>query len=108
MWLTERYTFSRGRSAVPTIFLRMREWILPRVSFFDVFPIISAFPSSRGPEPGNGASLPSRQNSLVLLSGGALLLRAGVEVPPPRLSRGPLYRSALSIGTEVPQGLKRD
>src|SRR5215471_15977346 len=40
-WLTERYTLRRGRSVVPAIFLRIRVWILVRVLFFDVFPIIS-------------------------------------------------------------------
>src|SRR5580692_9749941 len=33
MWFSERYTLSRGRSAVPCIFLRMRSCTCPRFSF---------------------------------------------------------------------------
>src|SRR6516162_9198521 len=81
MWLTERYTFSRGRSAVPAIFLRMREWILLRVWFFDVFPIISALPNSRGSEPGRRGVAAEPVQNLVILSGGSFA--AGVEGPIP-------------------------
>src|SRR5580692_2616542 len=36
MWFSERYTFSRGRSEVPRIFLRMRSCTCRRFVFFDV------------------------------------------------------------------------
>src|SRR6266536_5074588 len=36
MWFNERYTFSRGRSGVPSTFLRIRSCTLRRVTFLDV------------------------------------------------------------------------
>src|SRR6202035_5515414 len=36
MWFSERYTFSRGRSEVPRIFLRIRSCTCRRFVFFDV------------------------------------------------------------------------
>src|SRR6185295_1221914 len=44
MWFNERYTFSRGRSEVPTTFLRIRLCTCRRFAFFDVW--VSIFQSS--------------------------------------------------------------
>src|SRR3954471_5320236 len=41
MCLVERYTFRRGRSAVPATFTRMRLWTLRRLSFFEICGIIN-------------------------------------------------------------------
>src|ERR1019366_3293627 len=51
MWLTERYTFSRGRAVVPASFLRIRLWILSRVAFFELLISILVVLRS-GPCPG--------------------------------------------------------
>src|SRR3954466_4479178 len=54
MCLVERYTFRRGRSAVPATFTRMRLWTLRRLSFFEIcgiiffsFPALARFPHLR-------------------------------------------------------------
>src|SRR4029079_3224135 len=44
MWFNERYTVSRGRSEVPTTFLRIRLCTCRRFAFFDVW--VSIFQSS--------------------------------------------------------------
>jgi hypothetical protein len=47
MWLSERYTFSRGRSVVPDSFARMREWMRWRISFLLVCVIMSSLTYQR-------------------------------------------------------------
>src|ERR1700690_2263600 len=47
MWLSERYTFSRGRSVVPAIFSRMRAWMRCRISFRLVCVIMSSLTYQR-------------------------------------------------------------
>src|SRR5215471_12455146 len=46
MWFSERYTLSRGRSAVPSTFLRMRSCTWPRFSFLEILVSIASSPYS--------------------------------------------------------------
>src|SRR5208282_4068937 len=62
MWLTERYTFSRGRAVVPATFLRMRVWIFSRVKFLELlFSMMLPRPSLR-PQPRVAGTQAARLN----------------------------------------------